>query len=56
LATASGKPAGTVAKTFFIIFVDAIFTNLLMRLFTNASHLIDVKSASDCLCRARHAG
>jgi hypothetical protein len=46
----------TVAKTFFIIFVDAIFTTLLERLFTNALDLTAVKSASDCLCLARHAG
>jgi len=48
--------AGTVAKTFFIIFIDAIFTTLLERLFTNASHLIAAISVSDCLCLARHAG
>jgi hypothetical protein len=53
--TCSGIAAGTRAKIFFIIFVDAIFTTLLERLFTNASHLIDVRSASDCLCHARHA-
>jgi len=47
---------GTGTKTFFISFVDAIFTTLLERLFTNAFDLIDVKSASDCLCLARHAG
>jgi hypothetical protein len=54
-ATSSGIATGTVAKTFFIIFVDAIFTTLVERLFTNASHLIDARSASDCLCHARHA-
>jgi len=54
-ATSSGIATGTVAKTFFIIFVDAIFTTLVERLFTNASHLIDARSANDCLCHARHA-
>jgi hypothetical protein len=47
---------GTRAETFFISFVDAIFTTLLERLFTNAFDLSGVESASDCLCRARHAG
>jgi hypothetical protein len=36
VTTSSGVATGTVAKTFFIIFVDAIFTTLLERLFTNA--------------------
>jgi hypothetical protein len=48
--------AGTVAETFFIIFVDAIFTTLLERVFTSLFDLNGVKSASGCLCRARHAG
>jgi hypothetical protein len=51
-----GIAKGTVAKTFFIMSVDAIFTTLLERLFTNACHLIGVRSASDCLCQTRHAG
>jgi len=47
---------GTRAEIFFISFVDAIFTTLLERLFTNAFDLNDVKSAGNCLCHARHAG
>jgi hypothetical protein len=43
---------GTGAKIFFIIFVDAIFTTLVERLFTSAFDLIAAKSASDC-CVAR---
>jgi hypothetical protein len=56
LATArSGITTGTGAKIFFINFVDAIFTTLLERLFTNDFDLSDAKSANDCLCRERHA-
>jgi hypothetical protein len=43
-------------ENFFIIFVDAIFTTLLERLFTNVFEVIDAKSANCCVCRARHAG
>jgi len=39
----------------FIIFVDAIFTTLLERLFTNALDIAAAKSAKYCMCRARHA-
>jgi hypothetical protein len=42
-------------QIFFIIFVDAIFTTLLERLFTNAFDVIDAKAVSGCVCRARHA-
>jgi hypothetical protein len=42
-------------KVFFIIFVDAIFTTLFERLFTNAFEVIGSKSANDCVCRARNA-
>jgi hypothetical protein len=42
-------------KKFFIIFVDAIFTTLLERLFTNAREMIAAKSPGYCVCRARHA-
>jgi hypothetical protein len=54
--TCAGITTGTRAKTFFIIFVDAIFTTLLERLFTNVFDVSDVKSASDCLCLEQHAG
>ena len=46
---------GTVAKTFFIIFVDAIFTTLLEPLFTTALDVIGAKLMKSCVCRARHA-
>ena len=39
----------------FIIFVDAIFTTLFERLFTNAFDVIGARSANHCVCRARHA-
>jgi hypothetical protein len=39
----------------FIIFVDAIFTTLFERLFTNVFDVIGAKSANSCVCRARNA-
>ena len=42
------------AKNFFILFVDAIFTTLLEPLFTKAREVLDEKSATACLCHARH--
>jgi hypothetical protein len=36
-------------------FVDAKFTILFGRLFTNVSDVIDALRANHCLCRARHA-
>jgi hypothetical protein len=42
-------------KNFFIIFIDAIFTTLLERLFTNVFEVIGPKQANHCVCRARHA-
>jgi hypothetical protein len=46
--------AGTRAN-FFIIFIDAIFTTLLKRPFTNAFDVTGAKALRGCLCRARHA-
>jgi hypothetical protein len=51
----SGITAGTRARTFFIIFVDAIFTTLLEPLFTNAPDVIGAKLMKSCVCRPRHA-
>jgi hypothetical protein len=42
-------------ENFFIIFVDAIFTTLFERLFTNVFDVIAAKSANHCVCRACHA-
>jgi hypothetical protein len=42
-------------RIFFTIFVDAIFTTLFERLFTNAFDVIGARSANHCVCRARHA-
>jgi hypothetical protein len=42
-------------KTFFIIFVDAIFTTLFQRLFTNAFDVIRANTAIPCVYRACHA-
>ncbi len=39
----------------FIIFVDAIFTTLFERLFTNVFDVIGARSANHCVCRACHA-
>jgi len=46
--------AGT-CENFFTLFVDAIFTTLLKRPFTNTFEVIETKGLRDCLCRARHA-
>jgi hypothetical protein len=45
----------TPRKNIFIIFVDAIFTTLFERLFTNVFDVIGAKSANHCVCRACHA-
>jgi hypothetical protein len=45
----------TCAKDFFTVFVDAIFTTLLQRLFTSTTEVIGTRSAAACLCSARHA-
>jgi hypothetical protein len=42
-------------KIFFTNFIDAIFTTLLERLFTNVFEVIGATQANDCVCRARHA-
>jgi hypothetical protein len=42
-------------QKFFTLFVDAIFTTLLQRLFTNAFDVIGAKSVSGCVCCAQHA-
>jgi hypothetical protein len=42
-------------KNFFIIFVDAIFTNLLERLFTKVFDVIRANPWSSCLYRACNA-
>jgi hypothetical protein len=39
----------------FIIFVDAIFTTLFERPFTNVFDVIGAKSANHCVCRACNA-
>jgi hypothetical protein len=46
---------GASAKFLFIVLVDAIFTTLFERLFTNVLDVIGAKSANHCLCRACHA-
>jgi len=51
---ASRGPVG-IARKFFIIFVDAAFTTLFERLFTNVFDVIGAKSANHCLCRACNA-
>jgi hypothetical protein len=45
----------TVAKTFFIIFVDAIFTTLLPSPFTNTLDVIGANAAIPCVYRAGNA-
>ena len=42
-------------KILFTIFVDAIFTTLFERLFTNVFDVIGAKCANDCVCRAGNA-
>jgi hypothetical protein len=42
-------------KTFFTIFVDAIFTTLLRWLFTNAFDVIGANAANSCVYRACNA-
>jgi hypothetical protein len=42
-------------KTLFIIFVDAMFTTLFERLFTNVTDVIGAFYANGCVRRARHA-
>jgi hypothetical protein len=42
-------------KTLFIVFVDAIFTTLVERLFTIAFDVIGAESANGCVCRERNA-
>jgi len=42
-------------KFSFIIFVDATFTNLFERLFTNVFEVTGAKSANYCLCRTGNA-
>jgi hypothetical protein len=44
------------SKTFFIIFVDAIFTTLFARLFTNAFDVMARPQAPACLYPARITG
>jgi hypothetical protein len=43
------------SETSFIIFVDAIFTTLFQRLFTNASVVIRANAAIPCVYRACNA-
>ena len=43
-------------KIIFIIFVDAIFTTLFERPFTNVFDVTGAKSANYCVCRVCHAG
>jgi hypothetical protein len=38
-------------KVFFTIFVDAIFTTLFERLFTNVFDVTGARDANDCVCR-----
>jgi hypothetical protein len=52
---ALGDPVHTT-KIFFIIFVDAIFTTLFERPFTNVFDVIGATSANHCVCRVCHAG
>jgi hypothetical protein len=42
-------------QQFFIIFVDAIFTNLFERLFTKVFNVTGAKPANSCLYRACNA-
>jgi len=42
-------------KTFFIIFVDAIFTTLLLSPFTNTFDVIRANAAIPCVYRTCHA-
>jgi hypothetical protein len=43
------------ARIFFIIFVDAIFTTLFQRPFTNAFDVTGADAANSCVWRAGHA-
>ena len=49
------EPMLGIASKFFIIFVDAIFTTLFERLFTNVLNVTDANPANACLCRACNA-
>jgi hypothetical protein len=49
-----GTDAG-FCKQIFIISVDAIFTTLFERLFTNVLNVTDANPANACLCRACNA-
>jgi hypothetical protein len=44
-----------MARIFFTLFVDTIFTTLLKPLFTSAFEVIDAKRLRVCVCRKRHA-
>jgi len=46
---------GAPEKFPFIIFVDAIFTTLFERPFTNVFDVIGAKSANHCVCHACNA-
>jgi hypothetical protein len=49
------NPAPHPAKTFFIIFVDAIFTTLFLSPFTNTFDVIGANAAIPCVYRAGNA-
>jgi hypothetical protein len=50
------EPILHATKIIFIIFVDAIFTTLFERPFTNVFDVIGAKSANHCMCRACNPG
>jgi hypothetical protein len=49
------EPTPYVSKILFIIFVDAIFTTSIERLFTNVFVVIGARSANACVYRAHNA-
>jgi hypothetical protein len=49
------NPAPHPAKTFFIIFVDAIFTTLFLSPFTNTFDVIRANAAIPCVYRGCNA-
>jgi hypothetical protein len=55
VAVALSRSDTVARKTFFIIFIDGIFTNSVEAAFTNAFDAFAAREAIACLCRAGHA-
>jgi hypothetical protein len=51
----AGNKSALHRKNFFIIFVDAIFTTLFERLFTNVFDVADANRDGSCVYRACNA-